>query len=232
VKGNTEALINQQIQRWALELKAAKEAALAPRPAPPRRPILTVSRQLGSGGTEMAEILASRLGYQLFDREVIQAVARETGVQQQLIEALDERTRNGIEQWVDGVLHSRIFTSEDYIRSLGKVLITVACTGSAVIVGRGANFILSGEPGFHIRVVAGFDHRVRRLMRLQELERDEAEGMVRAADENRERFVKRYLHRDINDPTAYHVVMNLEEVAIDAAADVVMDLYEEACLRR
>ena len=52
-------------------------------------PILTVSRQLGSGGTEVAEIVARRLDYQLVDREVIEAMAEETGVQQALIEALD-----------------------------------------------------------------------------------------------------------------------------------------------
>lgn len=230
MKGNTEALINQQIQRWALEIKAAQEAALGPGPDRVPRPIVTVSRQLGSGGTEMAEILARRLGYQLVDREVIQAVARESGVQEQLIKVLDERTRNGIEQWVDGVLHRRIFTSEDFIRSLGKVLITVACTGSAVVVGRGANFVLAGEPGFHVRVVGGFDHRVRRLMRIQELEEDEAQEKVRRADKNRASFVERYLHRDINDPTAYHLILNLEEIGIDLGADVVMDLYRRVCL--
>jgi cytidylate kinase len=232
VKGNTEALINQQIQRWALEIKATKEAALHPGPDRVLRPIITVSRQLGSGGTEMAEILARRLGYQLVDREVIQAVARETGVQKQLIEVLDERTRNGIEQWVDGVLHRRIFTSEDFIRSLGKVLITVACAGSAVIVGRGANFVLAGEPGFHVRVVGGFDHRVRRLMRVQELDEEEAETKVRKADKNRSSFVERYLHRDINDPAGYHLILNLEEIGIDLGADVVLDLYRKVCLRQ
>ena len=158
-------------------------------------PIITVSRQLGSGGTELAELVADRLGYTLFDKEVIDVVAREAGVQREIVEGLDERTRNGIEQWVDGVLHRRIVTSQDFVRSLVKVLITVARTGSAVVVGRGANFILAGEPALHVRVVAGEEYRLRRLMRIQGIDRKEAGPMLEKADRERSEFVQRYLHR-------------------------------------
>jgi cytidylate kinase len=223
-----EKLIEQQIRRWALEVQAARAAARGPRPAA-GSPIITVSRQLGSGGTEVAEIVARRLGFQLVDREVIRLVVEESGVRKDLVATLDERTRSGIETWVDGVLHSRIFTSEDFVRSLGRVLITVARTGSAVVVGRGANFILAGDPGLHVRTVAGKEHRIRRLMRLHEIPLEEARERVESTDRNRTEFVERYLHRHIDDPTAYHVVLNLEEIGIDRAADVVIDLYDEVC---
>jgi len=177
----------------------------------------------------MAEILAHRLGFQLIDREVIQLVVEESGVRRDLVAALDETTRSGIETWVDGVLHSRIFTSVDFVRSLGRVLITIARTGSAVVVGRGANFILAGEPALHVRAVAGKEHRVRRLARLHEIPFDEARTRVEETDRNRSEFVDRYLHRHIDDPTAYHVVLNLEEIGIDRAADIVIDLYDEVC---
>jgi len=232
VKGDMESLIEQQIRRWALEIQAAREAGVAPGPPRVGRPILTVSRQIGSGGTEMAEIVARRLGYHLIDREVIQAVVEESGVHEDLVAALDGRTRSGIEQWVDGVLHSRIFTSEDFVRALGRVLITIARTGSAVVMGRGANFILAGEPSLHVRAVAGPEHRIRRLSRIHELPAGEARERVEAVDRSRAEFVERYLHRHIDDPTAYHVVLNLEEIGIDRAADLVIELYREVCRPR
>jgi len=171
--------------------------------------------------------VADRLGFTLFDKQVIDVVAREAGIQRDMAEALDEGTRSGIEQWVDGVLHSRIVTSQDFVRSLGKALITVARTGSAVVVGRGANFILAGEPALHVRVVAGLDHRIRRIMRQQGCERDEAERAATRADRQRTDFVQKHLHGDLRDPTAFDVVLNLERIGLDRGVNQVLGLYRD-----
>jgi cytidylate kinase len=228
MKGDAYPLIEQQIHRWVLEQKAALEAqrpqageAVVP------RPIITVSRELGSGGTELAELVADRLGYTLFDKEVIEVVAREAGVQREIFEGLDERTRSGIEQWVDGVLHRRIVTSQDFVRSLAKTLITVARTGSAVVVGRGANFILAGEPALHVRVVAGREYRLRRFMRVQGIEREEAGRALDQADRDRAEFVQKYLHQDLLDVTAFDLVLNLERIGLDRGVNLVMGLYRD-----
>ncbi len=223
-------LIEKQVRRWVHEQLAVQErerdgGAAA---AEPKRPIITVSRQSGSGGTALAGRISERLGFQLFDREVIDVVSSETGVQRELLEALDERTRSGVEQWVAGVLHSRIMSGEDFARSLGKILVSIAHVGSAVVVGRGANFLLADQPGFHVRFVAGLGWRVEETRRRHGLSRAEAEIHVLRADHDRAEFIHRYLHHDIDDPTAYHVVLNLELVGPDAALETVVKLYETA----
>lgn len=228
MKGESRKLIENQIHRWILEQKAAKEAEGRTRPAAPEgplRPIITVSSQIGSGGTELAEMVAVRLGYPLMDHEMIDVVAEESGVDKGVLEALDQHTRSGIEQWVDGVLHNRLVSGEDYVRSLGKALITISRTGSAVVVGRGANFILDGEPGLHVRTVAGFDFRVRRVVRLQGMDREEAGELVARTDKERAGFVERYIHRDITDPEAYDLMLNLERVGLERGVDLVVNLY-------
>ncbi len=221
-------LIEKQVLRWIHEQRAIQErerpGAAAPLAAP-RNPILTVSRQLGSGGTALAGRLAERLGFHLFDKEVLDVVSMETGVQRELLEALDERARSGVEQWVDGVLHSRIMSGEDFVRSLGKVLGGIAQMGSAVIVGRGTNFLLAGQPGFHIRFVAGLGYRVEAIMRREGLSRADAETRVLRVDRERAEYIHRFLHQDIDDPTGYHVVLNLEATGLDAALAAVVQLY-------
>jgi cytidylate kinase len=226
MKGNIHQLMGNQIRRWSLERQAALEAAREARVELPRnRPIVTVSRQEGSGGTEVAEIVARRLGFELFDAQMIDLIARETGAHRDLVQALDDHTRSGIEQWVDGVLHHRIFTSEDYVRTLGKVLITLARTGSAVVVGRGANFVLAGEPGLHVRTVASVEFRVRRLIRLHGMSVEEAQDRVERSDHERAEAIQRYVRRDIDDPTGYDLVLNLERMGVDQAADLVIAHY-------
>lgn len=225
MKGERLQLVNQQVIRYALERQAALERANRTGSGPATRPVITVSRQLGSGGTELAETLAHRLGYQLFDREIIDTVASESGVQRQIVDALDEKTRNGIEQWMDGVLHRRIFTAEEFFPALARTLITVARAGSAVIVGRGANFILAGEPALHVRVVAGLEYRIGRVMRHLGVERDKAEAEVLASDRDRSRFIDKFLRRDIDDPTAYHLVVNPEALGQEESAELVHSLY-------
>jgi cytidylate kinase len=223
--GERLSLVDHQVLRWALERRAAsEEAARSGRPAAVR-PVITVSRGLGSGGTEVAETVARRLKFHLFDREIIDRVATEAGVHQHLVEALDEGTRSGIEQWMEGVLHSRIFTAEEFIPALGRGFITMARAGSAVIMGRGANFFLAGEPALHLRMVAPMEYRVARVMRVLGIGRKDAEKEVRRADRDRTRFVERYLRRDIDDPTSYHLVLNLEVVGLDQAVDTVISLY-------
>ncbi len=226
----TDRIIEQQVRRWALEQKAMMEREAGERwdrEAGMPRPIITVCRRLGSGGTELAEMVASRLDYQLFDQQVLDMVAEETGVQRQILEALDDHTKGGIENWVNGVLHNRLVTPAEYVHALGKALISIARTGSAVIVGRGANFILAGEPGFHVRATAPTDHCVNRVMRVQGVDREEARRMVERVDRDRGEFVQDYLHRSIDDPTAYHLTLNLGAVGLSPAVDTVVQLYRD-----
>ncbi len=131
-----------------------------------------------------------------------------------------------MEQWVAGVLHSRIMSGEDFVRSLGKILVSVAHVGSAVVLGRGANFLLAGQPGFHVRFVAGLGWRVEEVMRRNGLSRADAEAHVLRVDRERAEFVHRYLHHDVDDPSAYHLILNLESIGPDAAMDTVVKLYE------
>ena len=223
MKGDRLSLVNQQVIRYTLERQAARARGAAGFPAV--QPVITVSRLYGSGGTEIARRVADRLGYALFDREIIEAVSREAGVQQIILDALDERTRSSIEQWMDGVLHQSILSANEFVAALGRTLITLSRLGSAVIVGRGANFLLEHEPSLHVRVVASEASRIESVMRTMNMSRDAATDSVHTKDRERRGFVEKYLHRNIDDATAYHLVLNTDRLPPHQCVDLVQQAY-------
>jgi cytidylate kinase len=223
MKGDRLALVNQQVIRYTLERQAGCSHRSGQSPAV--RPVVTVSRQFGSGGTEIAHAVARRLDYPVFDREIIEAVSRESGVQEAILNALDERTRSGIEQWMDGVLHQSILSANEFVTALGRTLITLSRMGSAVIVGRGANFLLEHEPSLHVRVVASEMSRIENVSRTLELSREAATEKVHTVDRERRRFVEKYLHRDIEDATAYDLVLNTDRLPQERCVDLVEQAY-------
>jgi cytidylate kinase len=116
--------------------------------------VITVSRERGSRGSYLARILAERLNYQLVHREIIDYMVKDTGVRRRLIESLDEKVKSEIELWVEGLLKGKYLGKSDYFYHLMKLILAIAQHGETVIVGRGANFVLGLEKGFHIRIVA------------------------------------------------------------------------------
>ena len=213
-----QSIVDRQIQRWLLESRSGHEKA-AGQPAP--RPVITISRTLGSGGALIGRLVAERMKLNLYEKEIIEQIAAHGEVRRDLVEAMDEHSRSRVESWVDGILRNRMFDEGDYYHHLLQVLRSLQELGSVVIVGRGANFILPERPALHVRVVAPLEDRVRRLMDYLGLTRDEAEKRIRESDANRARFVRRLFGADWNDPLHYNLVINTGRVCLECSAMLV-----------
>ena len=94
---------------------------------------------------------------------------------------------------------------------------TISELGGVVVVGRGANFTLPHDQGFHIRVVAAIPRRVENLVRFQNLTQKQAEKEVRELDRSRADFVRSGFGQDINDPRAYDMIINTTYIDIEEA---------------
>ncbi|NWG11976.1 MAG: cytidylate kinase family protein, partial [Acidobacteria bacterium] len=119
---------------------------------------LTISRQIGSLGGAIVQELAGNLCWQVYDREIVDSIARSAHVRQRLVEQLDEKAQNLVHETVRRFLRMAeggSFGLEEYHEGLLRTLAGLAGQGSAILVGRGANFALYGEKGgLHVRVVA------------------------------------------------------------------------------
>lgn len=218
-------IVSRQVKRWEME-KSVYEAALKEKPESAERPanvkpVITVSRQRGCRGHELAKLLAHELKYGLFDRKIVEFIAKHMGVRSELVESLDERNRSELELWINGLLSQRVFDRDDYIRSLSEAIKTVALQGGVVILGRGGNFLLSETPAFHLRLIAPESVRVRNLCQLEGMTESQAMEEIKKVDRERANFIQRYFHRAIDDVDAYDISINMARNTLDGTVKII-----------
>ncbi|UCD17284.1 MAG: cytidylate kinase-like family protein [Candidatus Zixiibacteriota bacterium] len=211
-----EELINRQLNRWEME-RRQREEEIEKGVVPAVKPIVTVSRQRGSRGAYIAERLAEKLGYQLLHREIIDEICKSSGYRRRVIESLDAKVRSRMELWFEGIFKGMYIDSSDYFKQLYKVIMSVTAHGGVVVVGRAANFMLSREQGFHMRVVAAVPVRVQNLIKYQHLSQEQAEQEIKHFDRERADFVSSNFHMNIDDPGAYDLIINTTFIDIERA---------------
>src|SRR5512137_2175345 len=103
-------------------------------------PYLLISREKGAGGSSVAQLAGKRLGWQVFDKEIVDAIAQKARVRRELVESLDERHRATIHDAVARLLDPQPIETAGYMAHLHEVLLTLGHQGDVVIVGRGADY--------------------------------------------------------------------------------------------
>lgn len=214
-----EALVEHQIRRWELARRSSVSE--------PPLPCLALSRPLGAGAAELGHEVADRLAFPFFNRELVDWVARRTRHREQLVAGVDEQIRNSIDRFVtDGFARER-FTETDYLRELVRIMAILGERGGAVIMGRGAQFILQPERTLRVLVVAPCAERVERLRKRESISAAEAEELVRRSDESRTAFLRYHFHREPDDPGDYDLCVNTGSLAVEGAANLVVAAYRE-----
>ena len=205
-----EQVIEDQVRRWQAMSPSPQDRAKLP-------PVVTISRQPGSGGRLIAKGIADKLGLNLFDREILQGVAESAKMSSFLLESLDEKGLNLVDDWVSSLVNERHLWPDQYLQHLMKVVGTIAKHGKAVIVGRGANFVLPTEGVFRVRVVAPQEDRVRHVVEDFGVDPSEAKRHVVRAESDRRAFVRRYFNADIANPENYDLVINTGRMSLETA---------------
>jgi hypothetical protein len=119
-------------------------------------------------------------------------------------------------------------TLKDYVDVVEMVIRDLAREGEVVIVGRGSQVLLRDTPGaLHVQVVAPFDYRVATLARREEVTEAEASKRVRASDQARRDYLRRYHRVDWLDPTLYDMVLNTAKIPPPMAADIVVEAFQK-----
>jgi cytidylate kinase len=178
--------------------------------------ILTLSRELGAGDTGFAPTLAERLGLRVYDRELLEQEAVRLGVTEAELEKVDEQPAGLFQRFRPGSLHRR------YFDTLGRLMHELAARGNVILVGRGGSRFLRDHPAaFHVRLVAGPEVRVRRVMEHRWLREAPARQLIAQSDGQRRRFYEDCFGADWSDPLEYHVTVNsgrLGPSAVDLVA--------------
>jgi len=213
--------VETQMRRW--EMARQVEARHQAEDETDDRPLsLTVSRQHGARGASIARGVAERLGWQVYDQELIAYMANQMQVRRNLLDSLDEKTLSWSREWLNFVLDREALDGESFIVNLTKVVLAIGLRGEAVFVGRGANFILPANRALTVRIIAPLAERIAYLSQKERLPTAEAQKRLLETDEHRRGFVHRYFRTDIADPNAYDLILDSSALGEDTSADLII----------
>lgn len=219
-------IVSRQVKRWDLERKAFEESQKEEKKTVERpadvKPVVTISRQRGCRGGELAKLLAHELNYGFFDRNIVDYIAQHMGIRSELVESLDEKDRSELELWINNLFSNRVFDHDEYIRALGESVKTMALQGGVVILGRGVNFLLADTPSYHVRLTAPLSVRMDNLRQFEGKTESEAMEEIKKVDRERSAFVYRYFKKSIDDPLAYDLTINIAKLKMDGAIKIIL----------
>lgn len=200
-----------------------------------KMPVVTVSRELGSLGTRIAEAVAVRLETSCVDKEVLAEMARQAGVPVQEIAEDEERLLSRpmvVSEEMRAFFSKRQgkgrsgLSEENYIERMSAAIKALADQGNIVFVGRGVQMMLAARPGIlHTHIYAPPEVRAKRVQALRGLP-DEASALqvVRRADERRRGWFRRFFTgANWKDPRYYHLMINTGRISVATAVDLIVE---------
>jgi CMP/dCMP kinase len=176
--------------------------------------VITISRQLGSLGCEVANEVARQLDYRLVWRELINQAAIRAGAPDVALATIDELNLLGISPSATG--------HKAYIEAVHMVMEELANEGKVVIVGRAGQMILRDRSNaLHVQVVAPIEIRVERIARDQGITTEAARAQVEASDSHRRKYLKRFYHVNWEDSSLYDLAVNTARLDVKSAAELI-----------
>ena len=213
---NLAQMVERQWKKWLLlTQQRTQQESLQPLPT------VTISRERGSGGSSIARLVAERLGFVLFDSEIVDHVARSASVDRLVVMHMDERSQRSIQAWADRVTQNQNFSAQSYMAHLTKTLLTIGEKGRAVIIGRGAHLLLPVERCIRVRVIAPQEIRIQRLAAGLGREPSEAAAVIAETDQQRAEFIRESFQQIDANPLLYDLVINTGRIALETAAELV-----------
>ncbi len=173
-----------------------------------RKPVISMSRMLGSGGDKIAEAVAERLNVTCYDKEIINGIAAEANVSSNLMENLTEKL-DAVDAWIYSAVFGKHVSRDEYAHFLSVVIRGLYHTGG-VIVGRGGHVVLGGRDVLRVRIVGSVEACATRLSEQQGTSYAEAKREVQNSNKRRGKFVWDMFHSRYNDPTNFDLIINTD----------------------
>lgn len=186
--------------------------------------VVTLSRQLGSQGKEIAEILAQRTGFRVVARELINQAARRAGAPEVALAMIDELNLLRLKPAPDEM--------QAYLNAVKLVMEELANAGSVIVVGRAGQILLADHPqAVHVRVIAPVQLRAERVAQRLQISLASARAQVDASDSFHMNYFKRYYKVPWDGPGLYDLVINTAKLSPNDAADILCVLLHKCSCR-
>jgi cytidylate kinase len=183
---------------------------------------IAVSRQVGARGTTVAREVGQRLGWPVYDQELLQRIADELHVRVSELSRVDERPLSWVEEWAAGMSVHPIVGMTKFADGLRRAVLALAARGNCVLVGRGSPHILPAATTLRVRLVAPREDRTAYMARERNMSHDEAARFLSDTDAARAAFVRENFAVDGTDPAAYDLVLNASVFPPPVCTDLVI----------
>jgi cytidylate kinase len=218
---SADQLVGDLLQRWQRSDRALEKAPKSP------LPVLTLSMEPGSGGLCVADKIARHFDFDLYNRDIVHRIAQSVRASDALIDGVEKERFSGVSDFISSLVRDQYLHPDVYLEHLMKVVAAIAHHGRAVIVGRGANFILPSEHCFSIRVVAPLDIRVKRVSDYFKVGEEAAKKRIVVRESRRRAFVRQAFNTNITDAYHYDLILNTgrmtHEMAVAGAVAAVTE---------
>src|SRR5262245_18016826 len=206
-------------QHWQTRRAAEALAAVA---APPAFAI-ALSREAGAPGTSVAREVGKRLGWLVYDHELLEHIAREMKLHTSLLESVDERQKSWLREVMEGFSSGPIMSQPGYARRLLEAILSLGVHGECVIVGRWAAQVLPAAKTFRVRLVAPLPDRAAAVSRRLGIPLDQATRHAQTTDRERRRFVLDHFYKDPADPELYDLILNTSRFTVEECAELIIE---------
>ena len=207
--------------------------------------VITISREIGSGGHTVGRILAEKLSTVYFDKYLIESLEKKFNLTASGIEKLKGEKKNWLADFIKFVApipsakalgvdprYSQEFridtTTDDIYKAETEILKELSSEGSCVIAGRTGFFVFKDHPNhLNVLIIAPESNRVRRVMKKQGLSEESAKVLVKDIDQKRENYIKRYTGKSRYDARNYDLVLNANGHTEEELADIIVSYIDD-----
>ncbi|MCB9866053.1 MAG: cytidylate kinase-like family protein [Phycisphaerales bacterium] len=215
---SVSAAVERQMRNWEL---ARQQEITAPETSAATQPFVTISRMVGSGGTEVARHLAAAIDWPLFDRELLLHMSGDDGVRQRIYETLDERDQSFIEESLLSFTTAE-FRRNDYFRRLTETMLALVRHGHAIFLGRGADLVLPRGCGLRVRVVSLPALCAQAFAERTGMSAIDAAREIERIEQQRSRFIRSHFHEEPDAPDRFDLVANLASLSVDETVEMIL----------
>lgn len=214
------SIVESHAGQWLLmeRLRREQERITDTRPFDHERSTVTISREYGAGGHTIAAMLIERLGHewQMWDREIVDEVARSAKVRAQIVEGFDEHTLSTAEQTIRYLANYWGLSPDKYHKHLVEALVRIGHRGKTIIIGRGANFVL--PRAIKVRLCASESYRIQAVASREGLSEQDALKRIREVDRERASFARTMFNKAIDSPAEYDMVLRTDHISAESIA--------------
>jgi len=209
--------LDRNIHSWEIQRQTMEDLGRLPRFT------IALSREAGTHGTQIANEVANRLGWLVYDRELLEKIAQEMGIRTSLLESVDEKRMGWLQECIQEFMSVPTVTASAFTKHLIQTVLALGAHGDCVIVGRGASFLLPLESTLRVRLVAPLEHRITVKSQQLGISPQEASAQIEGTDRNRIKFVRDHFQKDTTDPHHYDLVLNTLTFSVVECADLILE---------